>query len=410
MEFTESAGMSSVVTPNEEHINILRSLICDSFPILCGSPELQRLMKDIQKVLSENYIKNNGSNIDYNPATYTKKLSKLTNNISTLIRELLDNSSNVLGTKVAKAGYSTVFKNNINTTKIIKRVDVGSDVLLNFNLFNEYIIQRLLHYKVNEINTKINSDLKMYIPNVYSFTKQTGFNKFDFIKMNYIDNHISLHNYITTYEDVQEKLFDNLNRLIINYKKYLRILQEEYSFIHYDMNLGNILLKIDHEHNISEFYLIDYGQSYINFNNNHFLGTVNHAFVTSLHANYIFDKNNGIWKSIDLIYLLLMIVYRFVEKNNYITIESGKRVIDITRIQHENPSLYTFITSHFINLEFFKQVFSIIYIQPLYFKKLILNYNEAIDIFLSTYRPISREDQQNKIRYIFQLFGKYKND
>ncbi len=398
-EFTESVGMGA---SNEEHRNILRGLICDSFPDLCDNTDLQGLMKEIQKVLSENYIKKNNSTINYNPATYSTKLGKLTNDISTLIRILLPDTRNVLGNMVAKVTHSMVFKNRTNNTKIIKRVSVDNDVLLNFNLFNEYIIQRLLHYKVNEIN----SELKMYIPNVHSLTKQTGFNKYDFIKMNYIDNHISLHNYITNYEGTQEQLFENLNKLIINYKKYLRILQEEYSFIHYDMNLGNILLKMDGEKNISEFYLIDFGQSYVNFNNNHFLGTMNHAFVTSLHANYIYHPN-GFWKSIDLIYLLLMIIYRFVEQNNYKTTENGKRLIDINRIERENPSLYTFISSHFINIELFKQMYNIIYIDTMYFKKLILNYNQGIDIFLSKY-PL--EDKRSKINYIVQLFQRYRND
>ncbi len=405
-EFTESVGMGA---SNEEHRNILRGLICDSFPDLCDNTDLQGLMKEIQKVLSENYIKKNNSTINYNPATYSTKLGKLTNDISTLIRILLPDTRNVLGNMVAKVTHSMVFKNRTNNTKIIKRVSVDNDVLLNFNLFNEYIIQRLLHYKVNKINRGINSELKMYIPNVHSLTKQTGFNKYDFIKMNYIDNHISLHNYITNYEGTQEQLFENLNKLIINYKKYLRILQEEYSFIHYDMNLGNILLKMDGEKNISEFYLIDFGQSYVNFNNNHFLGTMNHAFVTSLHANYIYHPN-GFWKSIDLIYLLLMIIYRFVEQNNYKTTENGKRLIDINRIERENPSLYTFISSHFIDIELFKQMYNIIYIDTMYFKKLILNYNQGIGIFLSKYPLTSPEDEQNKIRYIFQLFRKYKYD
>ncbi len=406
--------MASFTNPNinntENSVNKL-ALICGAFDSLCNNIELQRLMSQYQTILSTYYIKNDDSLIDYHPNTYSRLLDTLREDIGTLIRSSLIISNNASPRSVGTGMYGLLYKNKMNNTKVIKQVKINN-IIENFNLFNEYIIQKLLHHKVNEINSTQNIALKMYIPNVYSFTKKGGntFTKIDYIKMNYIDNHKSLQNYITTYTGVQEKLFENLNNLITNYISYLRILQNDYSFVHYDMNLNNILLKVDSENNITEFYLIDFGQSYINFNNYHFFGTVNHAYTTSLHANFIYNKYGGFWKSIDIIFLLLMIIYRIVEKNNYINIENGKKVINIDRIASENPVFYNFINSYFINIELFKKMFSIIYIEPTYFKYLILNFNHGIDIFLTSCPPISQEDQKSKINYIINLFKKFIND
>ena len=53
----------------------------------------------------------------------------------------------------------------------------------------------------------------------------------------------------------------------------------------------------------------------------------------------------------------------------------GYKVININKIESENPVFYNFINSHFINIELFKKMFSIIYTEPTYFKYLILNFN-----------------------------------
>lgn len=379
--------------------------ICSSFSSLCSNPELQSRIRDLQTALSTHYIRFGEINYDINK--YNTLIKRPSVEMGSLIKSLLPQSNNILSPEIIGKGVSgKIVKNQRNNTKVIKIIQVR-DAIVNFDLFNEYIIQRLLHHKVIEINSTINTSLKMTIPNVYSFTKKGGINTF--IKMNYISNYVSLYDYITGYSGDETILFENLNNLLTNYIIYLRRLQNEYSFIHYDMTLNNLLLNVDSEN--LEFHLIDFGQSYINFNDYHFIATINHASVTSLHANDITNKTKGFWKSIDLIFLLLMIVYRFVEKHNYKRInESGKNVIDIVRIERENPSLYTFITSHFINMEFFKQMFSIIYIQPLYFKYLALNLNHGIDILLDKYPPTSPEDRQKKINYILGLFRRYANE
>jgi hypothetical protein len=403
--------MASFTNPNINNTENRLALICGAFDSLCNNIELQRLMSQYQTILSTYYIKNDDSPIDYHPNTYSRLLNGLTLQIGNVIRSSLSESNNASHRSVGTGMYGLLYKNKINTTKVIKHIQIHNSIE-NFNLFNEYIIQKLLHHKVNEINSTHNIGLKMYIPNVYSFTKKGGntFTKIDYIKMNYIDEHISLFDYITTYTDSEETLFANLNNLIATYISYLRILQNEYSFVHYDMNLNNILLKVNPQNNITEFYLIDFGQSYINFNNYHFFGTVNHAYTTSLHSNFIYNKYGGFWKSIDIIFLLLMIIYRIVEKNNYIKIENEKKVINIDRIISENPVFYNFINSHFINIELFKKMFSIIYTEPTYFKYLILNFNHGINIFLTSYPPISQEDQKSKINYIINLFQKFRND
>ncbi len=406
MEFSRyenGAGASAVISTNETNHRNALSLICSSFSILCDNRELQGKVREFQSLLSTNYIKKGP--IDYTPKSFNDSIHKLGINIGSLIKRLLPQSTNILSPEIIGEGVSgKIVKNQSNHKKVIKIIKVR-DTMVNFDLFNEYIIQRLLHHKVVELNSSTNIPLKMHIPNVYSFTKKGGINTF--IKMNYISNYISLFDYITRYSGDERILIENLNNLLTNYIIYLRILQDTYSFIHYDMNLNNLLLDVDSENNIIQFHLIDFGQSYINFNDYHFLGTINHAFVTSLHANNITNKTNGFWKSIDIIYLLFMIIYRFVEKHNYKKInESGKSVIDIHKIESDNILFYQFILKHFIDINMFEKIFNIIYIDGNYFKYLILNYNHGIDIFLRVY---SSEDREEKMNYIFSLFDKYAN-
>ena len=391
---------------NEINMSILPNkleIICSHFDLLCSNNTIQSNMRTLQSNLSTYYIKSEPINYDINE--YNRLIKNPCIDMGRHIRGLLNETTNLLSTEKIGSGISgTLIKNRNNSTKVIKIVKVR-DAILNFDLFNEYIIQKLLYHKMVEINNRINLPLHMNIPNVYSLKKKGGINTF--IKMNYISNYVSLYDYITRYTGDVTKLFENIHNLIRNYIIYLRILQNEYSFIHYDMNLHNLLLNIDSENNITEFHLIDFGQSYINLHDYHFLGSTTHASVTSLHANHITNKRNGFWKSVDMIFLLLMIIYRIVEKYNYKKIENRNNKIDIYRIESENPLFYHFIISHFVDINMFEKMFNIIYIEPNYFKFLELNFNHGIDILLRTY---PQEDRQEKINYILHLFGKYSNE
>ncbi len=269
--------------------------ICPFFERLCNDFTLQSQMREFQSLLSS-YIDirpNSISKFNFDTLTRIKRI-----NISNTIRDCLNIYTLNFGkTTISSGSFGSILKKKNNNSKIIKVVSTLQNPFLFFNIFNEFIIHKLLSLKVEELNSSINSSLKMNIPKIYDYTKK---NKDAIIEMNYIERNKTLSDYILEFPDElpTNRLFLNLDNLIKNYIKYLRILQREFSFIHFDMHLNNILIHTDEENNITQFYLIDFGESYIKINDYHFFGNISYYNTLSLVKN----KSREYWKSNDIIY------------------------------------------------------------------------------------------------------------
>ena len=421
--------------------------ICPFFERLCNDSRLQLQMREFQSLLS-NYIDNNSisriSKLTFDTETRQKRI-----NISNTIKELLNIYTLNFGeTKISSGSFGLILKKKNNNSKIIKIVPTLQIPFLFFNIFNEFIIHRLLSIEVEKINSSINSSLKMNIPKIYDYTKR---NKNAIIEMNYIERNKTLSDYILEYptEFPTIELFRNLDNLIINYIKYVRILQNEFSFIHSDMHLNNILLNIDINHNITQFYLIDFGESYIKINDYHFFGNISYYNTFSLVNN----KEREYWKSNDIIYLLLNICGALFHKYECINDTIiGTTNFDVPIHSYELnidkilsiDGLYPFIQNYFKNdiidnEEIFIKLFKKIFYTQLnnikinrdprlptnletgitesFFKMIFLNYIYALDTLLKngTIGTIQLHtsngtiyEQPYEVIYIFRLLNYYK--
>ncbi len=441
--------------------NYRLSLICGLFLELCNNPELQLLMRNYQSILHR-YIDNRNildeikcetNKLCRNPITLSQKIDRIKRNFNKKIDPLKETISNkieeisqiyrqpLLPTHSGTGAFGSLFLKENNNTKIIKKIKTNGHNKIPFiNTFNEFIIQKLLSLEIEEVNHTINSTLKMNIPKIYQYTKK---NNNIMMEMNYIPNHKSLSDYILKYPITLpiDNLFFNLNNLITNYIQYLRILQDKFSFIHFDMNLANILLNVDEDHNITQFHLIDFGESYIKINEYHFFGNISYYNTNSLVKG---TQDRNYWKSYDIIYLLLNICGALFHKYNCIDRIGGtgfgnrvQYILNIDKIK-SNIELYNFIKRYFHigtigNEEIYNQLLQkIFYIQinktiiphdsrlpsngqvhESFFKMIILNYEYVLDLLLHLGGPIRNPNstlptQEYEVTYIFNLYNHYK--
>lgn len=436
---SSSNETSLSISPNKLQI------ICPFFERLCNDSTLQSQMREFQSLLS-NYIDSNliSTTLKYTFDTQTR-VKRI--NISNIIKDRLNIYTLNFGKNTISSGsFGLILKKN--NSKIIKVTHTFQNLLSFFNIFNEFIIHRLLSLEVEKINSTINCSLKMNIPKIYDYTKK---NKNVIIEMNYIQHNKTLSDYILEYPDElpTTQLFLNLDNLIKNYIKYLRILQNKFSFIHFDMHLNNILLNIDTNHNITQFYLIDFGESYIKINDYHFFGNISYYNTFSLVNN----KEREYWKSNDIIYLLFNICgalfhkyecinHNIIGKTNF-GVDKHRYELNIDKILLID-GLYPFIQNYFKNdiidnqdifIELFKKIF---YIQlnnikinkdprlptdpetdvtESFFKMIFLNYIYALDTLLKDESIGTIQlhksngtiyEQPYEVVYIFRLFNYYK--
>lgn len=139
-----------------------------------------------------------------------------------------------------------------NTNKPISNIN---KIISNFNdplfsLIIEYIIGYYLTFKQNSNISNVYS-ISFYKGKVSILMKNIfGKHILDYNEKNNSNNETKQNNNIKMFSQLGEKTFEILNRLF-----------DEYSFIHGDINLQNIIYKIDEQFNITEINIIDFGLS-----------------------------------------------------------------------------------------------------------------------------------------------------